>query len=110
MIEKMGRKAIAAMEERKTLIAAGLNPDDSSKVKDHNKNAAAEKQAAFVKNFSRALVNITKHGLTETTVGDVVMHGLGRVDKEGEITAAGTKLRDALLKSIGTMLAVAKPA
>lgn len=105
MIRK-GQAAIKAAAERKALMDAGISPDDSEKVKDHNKDVREAKAASFERAFLKCIVDFDKHGVTDTTISNLLISVLRKVEKakEGEVSdelnATGKKLLNAAVQAV----------
>jgi hypothetical protein len=98
---KRANKEIDSMKNRQVLIAAGLNPDNAGDVKSHNKTEREDKLATFTQAFCRCMVLFHKHGVTETTIQNVVCTVLNKVEKDtGRPTAGGTKLINAAMAAV----------
>lgn len=98
---KKGNTALLAQAERKALSDAGINPDDSEKVGALNKTKRDNKAASFESAFCKCMVDIARHGVTATTIENIIVQVLKKKEKTSDDpNDAGIKLRDAAVKAV----------
>lgn len=99
-LNRKGAKEIQKITDRNNLIKAGINPEDSEKVGDHNKNAKQDKAAKLQDKYNRSVLGFVRFGVTQTTVENFVVLALGKASKKGEITAAGQKVANEIMAAV----------
>lgn len=98
---KKGREAIAQMKALKELKAADIDPTNEKDVLKFRKDAKQAQRDANQAELNKALIDIDTHGVTKTTIENLVVLVLHKRDKESHaITAAGEKIAQAALNAV----------
>lgn len=98
---KKGQAALKQAAERKALMDAGISPEDTDKIKDHNKDVRDAKYSTFERAFCKCMVDFDKHGVTDTTVNNLLVSVLRKKEKDSDdLNATGKKLLNAAVQAV----------
>lgn len=96
---KVGRKAMEAQATRKALIEADIDPDNADEVSDHNTQERKDKAAKFQRTFNACMVRLAKE-VSRFSIEKFVADVLRKVDRKGELTAAGKTIVDSAVIAV----------
>ena len=98
---KKGNAAVERIAERKALSDAGIDPDDADKVSERNKETREERASAFQKSFVKVCVDFSRHGVTETTISNLLLL-MGKHPKgdKTDLSKLGEELSTAAQKAV----------
>ena len=102
---KKGKKALEKINEVKVLRAAGIEPTDEPKVKEHQSAVRDAERRAFQSAFNKMVLDFHKFGVTETTISNVLKGFVLRRRKTDEggaeaLNAAQQKIVNAALATV----------